>query len=88
MASQSSGSTVSPALPPLSVELSSGSAAEEWQWGIVSIKPQTVDREVPMQPATMLRNALGLDEGGSGVKLDRAKYREAVDFWSAHAAVQ
>ena len=78
----------SPPLPPLSRPLSSASEAREWQWGIVSIKPQTVSHEVPMLPITMMRNALGVEEGGSGVKLDRDKYRQSVDFWTAHAAVQ
>jgi hypothetical protein len=40
-----------------------------------------------MTPITMLRNALGRAEGGSGVPLDRAKYEEAVAYWQAHAAV-
>ncbi len=29
-----------------------------------------------MQPITMLRNALGREEGGSGVKLDREAYEK------------
>jgi hypothetical protein len=33
----------------------------------------------------MMRNALGVDEGGSGVPLDRAAYLRSVAFWSAHA---
>eukprot|EP00485_Elphidium_margaritaceum_P017617 CAMPEP_0202719998 /NCGR_PEP_ID=MMETSP1385-20130828/136496_1 /ASSEMBLY_ACC=CAM_ASM_000861 /TAXON_ID=933848 /ORGANISM="Elphidium margaritaceum" /LENGTH=43 /DNA_ID= /DNA_START= /DNA_END= /DNA_ORIENTATION= len=33
-------------------------------WGIVSIKPQMIDYEIPMEPATMMRNALPLKEGG------------------------
>ncbi|MES1154207.1 MAG: DUF3228 family protein, partial [Rhodanobacter sp.] len=39
----------------------------------------------PMVPITMLRNALGVAEGGSGVPLDRAAYRRAVAFWERHA---
>lgn len=30
-----------------------------------------VDFELPMDPITMMRNALGISEGGSGEKLDR-----------------
>lgn len=56
-------------------------------WGIVSVKPQMCDSEIPMQPITMMRNALGRNQGGSGVPLDRAKYSESVAFWSAHATV-
>lgn len=35
----------------------------------------------------MMRNALGKEEGGSGVPLDAAKYRAAADFWSSHATI-
>ena len=38
-------------------------------WGIVSVKPQDVDHELPMQPITIMRNALGAEHGGSGVPL-------------------
>ena len=50
-------------------------------------QPQDGPAETPMQPITMLRNALGKEEGGSGVPLDRAKYAASVAYWSAHAAV-
>ena len=40
-----------------------------------------------MDPITMMRNALGAEEGGSGVKLDRQKYKESVDFWSKNAII-
>ena len=50
-------------------------------WGIISIKAQDEDHETPMQPITMMRNALGRDEGGSGVPLDRAKYDASVEYW-------
>ena len=40
-----------------------------------------------MEPITILRNALGAEEGGSGVKLDKDKYKEAVEFWKKHAAI-
>jgi len=42
--------------------------------------------ETPMAPITMLRNALGVEEGGSGVPLDRAAYHRAVEFWRGHAS--
>lgn len=56
-------------------------------WGIVSIKAQDVDDEHPMTPITAMRNALGRDQGGSGVNLDPDRYREAVDYWKDHANV-
>jgi Protein of unknown function (DUF3228) len=50
-------------------------------WGIISIKAQDEDFETPMQPITMMRNALGADEGGSGVPLDKDKYMRSVNYW-------
>ena len=57
-------------------------------WGIISLKAQSVDYELPMQPITMMRNALGAEEGGSGVGLDRDAYRKSVDFWSKYAPIK
>jgi len=73
--------------PRVSSELSSSSSDGNWQWGIVSIKPQLEPHETPMTPITMMRNALGVNEGGSGVPLDRGKYMESVRFWSDHASL-
>lgn len=56
-------------------------------WGIVSIKAQDIDRELPMTPITAMRNALGKEEGGSGVPIDRVKYMEAFEYWKDHATV-
>ncbi|GAB5035891.1 flagellar associated protein [Nannochloropsis oceanica] len=57
-------------------------------WGIISVKAQDADHELPMQPITMLRNALGREYGGSGVELVREKYLESVDFWSQNAIIR
>ena len=43
---------------------------QEFDWGVISVKPQNEDWEIPMDPITMMRNALGAQEGGSGVPLD------------------
>jgi len=56
-------------------------------WGIVSIKAQDVDYEIPMTPITAMRNALGKEEGGSGVPLDRKAYLDAYQYWDRHAVV-
>lgn len=56
-------------------------------WGIVSIKAQDADRELPMTPITVMRNALGKDQGGSGVGLTREAYMESVTYWKDHANV-
>lgn len=56
-------------------------------WGIISIKAQDVDHELPMQPITSMRNALGKEEGGSGVPLDRESYLRSVSYWKDRAPV-
>lgn len=60
---------------------------EKAPWGIVSIKAQDVDHELPMTPITAMRNALGKDQGGSGVDLVRESYMEAYEYWNGHANV-
>ena len=57
-------------------------------WGIVSVKPQGVSHELPMNPITAMRNALGEEHGGSGKEIDRDEYQKAVDFWTKHAIVK
>jgi hypothetical protein len=57
-------------------------------WGVVAILGLLTDEEQPMPPATMLRNALGISEGGSGVALDKDAYQKSVEFWSKHAIVK
>ena len=79
------------ALPYSDPDASADASDKELQevpWGLISIKAQDEDHETPMQPITMLRNALGKDEGGSGVPLDRTKYEESVAYWQDHAVVQ
>ncbi|KFN49316.1 DUF3228 family protein [Arenimonas composti] len=55
------------------------------EWGIVGCLYTLEPEEIPMVPITMLRNALGVGEGGSGVPIDRAAYARSVAFWSTHA---
>jgi hypothetical protein len=57
-------------------------------WGIVSIKGQLCDFELPMQPITIFRNSLGKEEGGSGVPLDRDAYMKSVAFWKEHVSIK
>ena len=59
----------------------------DYDYGIVSIKRQDTDFENPMAPITMMRNALGKDQGGSGVPLDPEKYRASCEFWKKHAII-
>jgi hypothetical protein len=59
--------------------------AIEADWGIVGCLYTDEPEEIPMAPITMMRNALGVEEGGSGVPMDRAAYRRSVEFWSNNA---
>lgn len=59
--------------------------AIDGDWGVVGCLATEAPEETPLAPITMLRNALGVDEGGSGVALDRAAYERSVAFWQAHA---
>ena len=54
-------------------------------WGVVGCLYTATPEEIPMAPATMMRNALGVAEGGSGVPLDREAYRRSVGFWEDNA---
>jgi hypothetical protein len=54
-------------------------------WGVVGCMYTNGPEEIPMAPITMMRNALGVAEGGSGVPLDQEAYRRSVLYWSAHA---
>lgn len=54
-------------------------------WGVVGCMYTAEPVETPMAPVTMMRNALGVEEGGSGVELDRDAYMRSVAFWRVHA---
>lgn len=56
-------------------------------WGIVSIKAQDIDHEHPMTPITAMRNALGKEEGGSGIPINKDAYMEAYQYWKNHANI-
>lgn len=57
------------------------------EWCVVAILGQMEMEEHPMKPITMMRNALGAEEGGSGHKLDREAYMKAVEFWSKNVTI-
>lgn len=59
----------------------------DYEWSVVSFRAQDEPQELPMEPITMMRNALGKEEGGSGVALDRELYLASVKFWSEHAMI-
>jgi hypothetical protein len=54
-------------------------------WGVVGCLYTMAPEEIPMAPITMMRNALGVEEGGSGIGLDREAYRRSVEFWERNA---
>lgn len=54
-------------------------------FGVVGCMYTAEAEEIPMAPITMMRNALGVAEGGSGVALDRAAYARSVAYWEQHA---
>lgn len=60
----------------------------DWDWGLISIKGQHTPGEIPMQPITAMRNALGRQYGGSSVPIDEAKYRASADYWNKYVSVQ
>ena len=54
-------------------------------WGVVGCLYTARPEEIPMAPITMMRNALGVEEGGSGARLDREAYQRSVAFWENNA---
>lgn len=59
--------------------------AVDADWGVVGCLATREPAEIPMAPITILRNALGVEEGGSGVAIDRKTYARSVAFWDRHA---
>lgn len=57
-------------------------------WNIIAILGQNSGTIEPMSPITMMRNSLGIEEGGNGHKLDKDQYKKSVDFWSKMATVK
>ena len=57
-------------------------------WSVISLMGLQHVEVPPMPPITIMRNALGIEEGGNAVKLDRAAYAASVDYWREHAMVR
>ena len=66
-------------------QLAKENAPIQGDWGVVGCLYTAEPEEIPMAPITMMRNALGVEEGGSGVPMDREAYRRAVEFWDNNA---
>jgi hypothetical protein len=58
------------------------------EWGVVSINSALEPVESPMPPITQMRNALGSEQGGSGVPLDSEAYAKSVEYWNTHAIIR
>jgi len=58
------------------------------EWGIVSIMGTLLPYPDPLVPVTIMRNSLGIEEGGNGETLNRKVYNESVEFWSKHILVK
>lgn len=61
---------------------------EDVKWGVVSIMGTLEPNPDPLVPITIMRNALGTDEGGNGEKLNKKVYLESVEFWSKNILVK
>lgn len=57
-------------------------------WAVVGCLATLTPEPTPLNPITMMRNALGVEEGGSGVAIDHEEYRRAAAFWDTHATWQ
>jgi hypothetical protein len=58
------------------------------EWGIVSIMGTLEPKPDPLVPVTIMRNALGIEEGGNGETLNKKVYKESVEFWSKYILVK
>lgn len=58
------------------------------EWGIVAVLGTSENKADPMPPITMMRNALGIEEGGNGAPLDKNLYNESIEFWSKYALIK
>jgi len=56
-------------------------------YGIVAILGQASPDEEPMKPETMIRNSLGISEGGSGFPINKEQYKKSVTFWNKNATL-
>ncbi|TXG80176.1 MAG: DUF3228 family protein [Spirochaetes bacterium] len=62
--------------------------SDDCEWGIVAILGTSQPNPDPMPPITIMRNALGVEEGGNGAKLDHSLYNESVEFWKNNILIK
>jgi len=63
-------------------------AVPDNDWSVIAVFALDSVEVPPMPPITMMRNALGIEEGGNGVPLDKADYIAACGYWNTHAMVR
>lgn len=63
-------------------------AVPDAPWSVVSILALNEVVVPPMPPITIMRNSLGVTEGGNGVPLNRVDYEQAVAYWNEFAMVR
>ena len=57
-------------------------------WLIVSFKTSLTYEVEPMKPITAFRNALGIEQGGSGSPINKKEYLKSVYFWENHISIR
>lgn len=58
------------------------------EYGCIAIMGTHCNYPDPYVPITMMRNALGVEEGGNGVKLDKIEYLKSVEFWQNNILIK
>jgi len=61
---------------------------KNFEYGVVGIRSVNDMVEPPLPPITIMRNALGIECGGSGVKIDEKEYLKSVNFWTKNISVK
>jgi hypothetical protein len=61
---------------------------KNFEYGVVGIRSVNEMIEPPLPPITIMRNSLGVEYGGSGVKIDEKEYLKSVQFWSKNVMVK
>ena len=58
------------------------------EWGVVSIMGTMKPKPDPLVPITIMRNALGIKEGGNSMPINIIEYNKSVEFWRNYILVK
>ena len=58
------------------------------EWGIVSIMGTVLPHPDPLVPITIMRNTLGVEEGGNSMPINIIEYNKSVEFWRNYILVK